>query len=481
MTEDGNHGGATSEETNAGLFAHFSPGCGDFKQSLSLDGQEIGSHSKEAFQSINQIDIVPTISFLLGLPIPFANLGGVVPALLPPLHHKTQHITHEIVEAPFAAVALALNAAQVWRYLTTYSSSANRLPQEAMSEIELILLEANNRLETAISEGFGFDSISYREACGLYKYFLSQATDLGKQVWTRFDTLGMGVGLAILGGSLFLWFPPFLSTISSHSKTSDHNTVVKASNEIIERKRWVVFILTLFFFIFHSVLLTFSNSYIISEQSIILFMISTTCIVESCFRCFLCSSFNPSSYMSALCPLMIAFCARCNGFVLGHGQDPMIRKYWSHRSGTFLTSLFLLAISRAAFGLLKRKHSKSSITHAVLDVISLFCLSISWYEKRSDDISRHGYRSSGAAIIICVFGMVLYSLNHRQFIGEEKSEVSTFYTDLIWLTKILIFTISVTGPSSATSALIILLQAYALWYLSNETGRQKVCMKFAKS
>jgi phosphatidylinositol glycan class O len=29
MTKDGNHGGGTEDETNAGLFAHFSPGCSD--------------------------------------------------------------------------------------------------------------------------------------------------------------------------------------------------------------------------------------------------------------------------------------------------------------------------------------------------------------------------------------------------------------------------------------------------------------------
>ena len=69
MTEDGNHGGGTEDETNAALFAHFSPGCGDLISSLDIAGSEIGSHSQNAFTSINQIDLVPTISFLLGLPV----------------------------------------------------------------------------------------------------------------------------------------------------------------------------------------------------------------------------------------------------------------------------------------------------------------------------------------------------------------------------------------------------------------------------
>ncbi len=172
MTEDGNHGGGTEEETNAGLFAHFSPGCGDLGPSLDISGAEVGSYSQEAFRSINQIDLVPTISLLLGLPIPFANLGGVVPGLLPPLkYHSEEEL---IVEAPYIATALALNAAQVWNYLHIYSSTANKLPDNAIAELRELLENASSRFKEALAQEDSFDSLAYREACGLFKYFLSQ-------------------------------------------------------------------------------------------------------------------------------------------------------------------------------------------------------------------------------------------------------------------------------------------------------------------
>lgn len=37
--------------------------------------------TKDKFRSVSQIDIVPTIALLLGLPIPFGNLGAIIPEL----------------------------------------------------------------------------------------------------------------------------------------------------------------------------------------------------------------------------------------------------------------------------------------------------------------------------------------------------------------------------------------------------------------
>ena len=181
MTEDGNHGGGTDDETNAALFAHFSPGCGNISLSSDITGAEAGKISEDSFRSINQIDLVPTISILLGLPIPFANLGGLVPALIPP----SIKAGNDAAQAPVTATALALNAAQVWNYLTTYSNTANALPAEPLSDLEGLLNDATSAYKEALSHPEVGDMIAYRKACGLFKQFLSEATDLGKQVWTR--------------------------------------------------------------------------------------------------------------------------------------------------------------------------------------------------------------------------------------------------------------------------------------------------------
>lgn len=94
MTENGNHGGGTSDEVNAGLFAHYSPGCRDgtagddgkttTTKTTSARGEELDVNSARMFDSIHQIDLVLTISIMMGLPIPHANIGGLVPDFLPP-------------------------------------------------------------------------------------------------------------------------------------------------------------------------------------------------------------------------------------------------------------------------------------------------------------------------------------------------------------------------------------------------------------
>eukprot|EP01080_Neovahlkampfia_damariscottae_P004179 gene4179-7489_t len=64
MTDDGNHGGESNLEIESALFV-YSP-LMEFNKSKNIE-------------EIPQIDIVPTISLLFGIPIPFGNLGKLIP------------------------------------------------------------------------------------------------------------------------------------------------------------------------------------------------------------------------------------------------------------------------------------------------------------------------------------------------------------------------------------------------------------------
>ena len=467
MTEDGNHGGGSNEETHAALFAHYSPGCGDLGPSLSITGSEIGTDSEEAFHSINQIDLVPTISLLLGLPIPFANLGGVVPALLPPLYNKHNSDIH-LVEAPFIATALALNAAQVWNYLATYSSTANKLPDDSMVELKTILDEATTLLQSALIQEGGYDSITYREACGHYKYFLSRATALGKQVWTRFDTSGMYLGIFILFFALILQISSILMI-----GTSTKEVGKKQSEDVlksIRRKMMLENIGLVVFNIFHCVLLTFSNSYIISEQVIIMFILSSMCLIDVIFAYFRYTKLK-SLLSSVPVPLILMGCSRLNEiFVTGHGLDPMIRTHWSHNLPVFLTSLTLLATMRLWYH--TKRGSQNERLYTALDVSCLALLAFSWFEKRSVDVTRHGLVSSRYSLALCVVGfcLVIFDIyrSQQQLMSKEKverSKFSAFHKCNSLLIKVLLFVVTVTGPSAATSSVAFLLQCWGLYHL----------------
>ncbi|WKX88789.1 hypothetical protein Q1695_008428 [Nippostrongylus brasiliensis] len=102
MTSTGDHGGDSDDETHAGILV-YSP------------GQLLPSLPSE----LRQIDLVPTLSLLLGLPIPFSNLGVVIEALFP----------QKLVEQ-----AIALNYEQVRRFANSYAA-AN--PSFEISEIIL--------------------------------------------------------------------------------------------------------------------------------------------------------------------------------------------------------------------------------------------------------------------------------------------------------------------------------------------------------
>ncbi|CAJ0596234.1 unnamed protein product [Cylicocyclus nassatus] len=91
MTSTGDHGGDSDDEINAGLLI-FSP----------------GRTFPPLKEGLRQIDLVPTLSLLLGLPIPFSNLGIVIDSLFP------QNLSKQ---------AIALNYEQMRRFANTYAAA----------------------------------------------------------------------------------------------------------------------------------------------------------------------------------------------------------------------------------------------------------------------------------------------------------------------------------------------------------------------
>eukprot|EP00592_Proboscia_alata_P014596 CAMPEP_0194397614 /NCGR_PEP_ID=MMETSP0174-20130528/125643_1 /TAXON_ID=216777 /ORGANISM="Proboscia alata, Strain PI-D3" /LENGTH=1105 /DNA_ID=CAMNT_0039193813 /DNA_START=222 /DNA_END=3537 /DNA_ORIENTATION=- len=495
MTEDGNHGGGTEEETNAALFTHFSEGCNmDVSVALNLSGSEIGKHAEEAFQSIHQIDLVPTLSILLGLPIPYANIGGIVPSLLPPSHliggnPKKDHAndsegningSNDNQEIPAVAAALALNAAQVWRYLSTYSDEANALPVGDMTALREILGSAATVYRSALSHPDANDSNEYRKACGLFKIFLNEAVTMGKRVWTRFDTFGMacGIGIVVLSALIALY-----SVLRSNNNLNNDyhlgvTNIIDRNNKTLVRDRYtksklaasnntgvrntirynwgriLELSITAIMVVFHCIVLTFSNSYIESEQQIIMFFYSILCITFS-YRWMLIdasshknqdrtfgatlsdSSVGAPQLLIAL-PIIMTICARINDcLVSGHGLDPSIRLHSTHSALVFLPCLALLGLARLVISSLLADNSpreNNLINHALLrtssfydcfsdidmqsDLFTLILLSFAWWEKRSIDQSRNGYTLSLLAMIIPMLGIarrlgisILYQYN----------------------------------------------------------------------
>ncbi|CAI4230158.1 unnamed protein product [Auanema sp. JU1783] len=140
MTMTGDHGGDSVDEVRAGMMV-YSP------------GKKI-----ELRSTYQQIDIVPTISLLLGLPIPYSNLGTVIEELFDPSLRET---------------VVNLNYDQILRFANAYASK-NYFGD---------LLQAISREGSSSSE---------------QKLIMMKIQSVLRDSWTQFDWSLMRVGLISL-------------------------------------------------------------------------------------------------------------------------------------------------------------------------------------------------------------------------------------------------------------------------------------------
>jgi len=186
MTNDGDHGGDSENEVNAGLFA-YSPA--------------LGLSSGPVTPSVAQIDLVPTLSLLLGVPIPFSNLGTIIEELFIPTslmqdtnsngHHtrQTSYSSENLIN--FRLSYIKSNVHQVYRYLTAYLAQGGQFPELANSRIRTLASQVINRP----------GALSGKQVVDLYntcKTFLQEARTMCQAVWVEFNLAAMGHGLNIL-------------------------------------------------------------------------------------------------------------------------------------------------------------------------------------------------------------------------------------------------------------------------------------------
>ena len=180
MTETGDHGGDTSDELHATLFLYspnpiFPPAMQPYLEpSLISD-------------SVSQKNIVPTLSLLLGLPIPYSNLGSIIPDLF--LNQETL-----LSSLSFLSRGLLANCLQVWRCLKHYSLLSSDIPHHEMTSFRL-------KIETIISL---YQSDNFYEIDYLHEFiekctdFLRHSESLCQSIWARFRIERMSYGICLL-------------------------------------------------------------------------------------------------------------------------------------------------------------------------------------------------------------------------------------------------------------------------------------------
>ena len=177
MDRRGNHGGDSALETMSAVWIYskgppLSQGSTSFPSSLlptTIFPGETVPH-----RSIQQIDLVPTISLLLGLPIPFNNLGSIIPEVF---DRRTNNAGVQ--------KALELNANQIKKYLDGYRGSQSGGELDGYwSQLSESWLAAQNALPE--------DSII------ALSEFTRHSLSVCRTLWARFNLTLIFAGLVII-------------------------------------------------------------------------------------------------------------------------------------------------------------------------------------------------------------------------------------------------------------------------------------------
>ncbi|XP_023312616.1 GPI ethanolamine phosphate transferase 3 [Anoplophora glabripennis] len=176
----GDHGGESEEEVTAGFFVYSK------QPLLNLDGTK---------DSVKQVDIVPTLAAILGVPIPFQNLGILIPNCLPITNESFEIETWRLV-----LYHLWVNVNQVQNYIKEYSESTNTFNEDILNKFYQMYFLLKTELISVNNE---------EHFLHLYEdivNFLFNLRKMCENVWIQFDSFSMTRGLLFLFTSLFFVF-----------------------------------------------------------------------------------------------------------------------------------------------------------------------------------------------------------------------------------------------------------------------------------
>nr|KAF6434152.1 phosphatidylinositol glycan anchor biosynthesis class O [Molossus molossus] len=185
MTKSGDHGGDSELEISTALFL-YSP------TALFLRAPP------EEPEVIPQISLVPTLALLLGLPIPFGNIGEVMAELFSEVEDSQPHSS-----ALAQASALYLNAQQVFRYLHTYSAAAQDLQVKELHRLHNLFSKASADYQRLLQSPQGAEAALQTVITELQQ-FLRGVRAMCIESWARFSLVRMAGGAAVLAAACFL-------------------------------------------------------------------------------------------------------------------------------------------------------------------------------------------------------------------------------------------------------------------------------------
>ncbi|KAF9442500.1 hypothetical protein P691DRAFT_810558 [Macrolepiota fuliginosa MF-IS2] len=209
MDRAGDHGGDSTLETSSALWV-YSKGRAltDVSDKIfsGLMKYDTFPGEKMPARSVQQIDLVPSLSLLLGLPVPYNNLGTVIPELfwrhspsLPPTTKKSKKGQRQTLDELELEKALAHTTHQIHTYLETYRASSSG------AELDSSWATLQNAWD-AISIAPQLASSSVEAKLTAMSMYTRTALSSCRSIWAQFNAVLMAAGLALmLTGLVTTW------------------------------------------------------------------------------------------------------------------------------------------------------------------------------------------------------------------------------------------------------------------------------------
>ncbi|XP_075416199.1 GPI ethanolamine phosphate transferase 3, catalytic subunit isoform X2 [Tenrec ecaudatus] len=168
---------------------------------MTMNGDHGGDSELEEPEVIPQISLVPTLALLLGLPIPFGNIGEVITE--PFAGYKDSQPHSSLLTQ---ASALHLNAQQVSRFLHTYSAATQDLQVKELRQLQSLFSKASADYHQLLGSPQQAEAALHAVIAELQQ-FLRGARAMCIESWAQFSLVRMAGGTALLAAVclLCLW------------------------------------------------------------------------------------------------------------------------------------------------------------------------------------------------------------------------------------------------------------------------------------
>ena len=297
MTAHGDHGGSTELEVASSLFLYSGgPELGGHKDNINVKpfsylnvSKTIIDDTKKLFdiKRVSQIDLVPTLSLLIGLPIPYGNLGRVIPELF--LHdpssnekyskgllkkykndNKLAMMCADLTNFNQLLTATRLNAHQTHQYILSYNKMSNALDLHDLNTLDTFFGKAEdlflknkamlakllsecekgssyyNTIEINVAENTITMLLSTLKAFDLY---LKENVDLFRRMWTQFDIYSMCAGIF---SAFLLFFVDICWAIQFFNRKNNNDNVVDGINFNVKNITFFTFVTIFTYLIFQT-------------------------------------------------------------------------------------------------------------------------------------------------------------------------------------------------------------------------------------